>query len=70
MSSGFPGGVRIDQLERYQNAEVASLTLERWVLEVSSTALSALQALAGALLIFFAVALIAFVIVRVVELLE
>ena len=62
--------MRIDQLERYQNAEVASLTLERWVLEVSSTALSALQVLAGALLIFFAVVLIAFVIVRVVELLE
>ena len=71
---GISSGVRINQLERYitrpavENAEVVSLTLERGVLEVYRTVISALQGLAGALLVFFIVALIAFVIVRIVEL--
>ena len=71
---GISSGVRINQLERYitrppvQNAEVVSLTLERWVLEVYRTVISVLQGLAGVLLIFFIVALIAFVVVRIVEL--
>jgi hypothetical protein len=71
---GISSGVRINELERYitrppvQNAEIVSLTLERWVLEVYRTVISVLQGLAGVLLIFFIVALIAFVVVRIVEL--
>lgn len=71
---GISSGVRINVLERYitrppvQNAEIVSLTLERWVLEVYRTVISVLQGLAGVLLIFFIVALIAFVVVRIVEL--
>lgn len=71
---GISSGVRINQLERYitkplvENAEIVSLTFERWVLEVYRTVISVLQGLAGVLLVFFIVALIAFVIVRLVEL--
>ena len=70
---GISSGVRIYELERYiskpagQNAEILSLTPERWVLEVYRTIISVLQGLAGVLLLFFIVALIAFVIVRIVE---
>ena len=71
---GISSGVRINQLERYitrppvEDAEVVTLTFERGVLEVYGTVISSLQGLAGALLVFFIVALIAFVIVRIVEL--
>lgn len=71
---GISSGVRIYELERYitrppiKDAEIISLTPERWVLEVYRTVISVLQGLAGVLLIFFIVALIAFVIVRIFEL--
>jgi len=71
---GISSGVRLYDLERYitkppfQNSEILSLTRDRWVLEVYRTIISALQGLAGVLLVFFIVALIAFVIVRVFEL--
>jgi large-conductance mechanosensitive channel len=71
---GISSGVRINQLERYitrppvEDAQVVSLTFERGVLEVYRTIISALQGLAAALLVFFIVALIAFVVVRIVEL--
>lgn len=71
---GISSGVRIYDLERYitkpqiKDAEIIPLTFERWVLEVYRTIIEALQGLAGVLLIFFIVALIAFVIVRVFEL--
>jgi len=71
---GISSGVRINELERYitrppvENAEIVSLTFERWVLEVYRTIISVLEGLAGALLVFFIVALIAFAIVRLVEL--
>ena len=71
---GISTGVRINQLERYitrppvEDAEVISLTFERWVLEVYRTVISALQGLAGTLLIFFVVALIAFVIIQTIQL--
>lgn len=71
---GISSGVRINELERYitrppvENAEIISLTLERWVLEVYRTVISVLQGLAGVLLVFFIVALMAFVIVRILEL--
>jgi hypothetical protein len=70
---GISSGVRIYELERYitrpqvPSGEIITLTPERWVLEVYRTIISVLQGLAGVLLIFFIVALIAFVITRVVE---
>ena len=70
---GISSGVRIGELERYitrqpfPDAEILSLTPERWILEVYRTVIGVLQGLAGVLLIFFIVALIAFVIVRTVE---
>jgi ABC-type arginine transport system permease subunit len=47
---------------------VIQLTRDRWVLEVYRTIIESLQGLAWLLLVFFAVALLAFVIVRVFEL--
>ena len=70
---GISAGVRINQLERYitrpplEHAEVVTLNPERWVLEVYRTVISTLQGLAGVLLVFFIVALIAFVVVRIFE---
>lgn len=68
---GISGGVRIYNLERYvtapawqKDAKVLELTGERWVLELYGTAIGTLQAIAWLLLVFFAVALIAYVIVR------
>jgi hypothetical protein len=71
---GISSGVRINQLERYitrppiVNAEIITLTAERWVLEVYRTVISVLQGLAAVLLVFFIVALMAFVAVRFIEL--
>jgi hypothetical protein len=70
---GISSGVRIYELERYitkpavPNAEILSLTPERWVLEVYRTIIGVLQGLAGVLLVFFIVALIGFVAVRFIE---
>jgi peptidoglycan/LPS O-acetylase OafA/YrhL len=70
---GISSGVRISELERYitrppiRDAEIITLTPERWVLEVYRTIISVLQGLAAVLLVFFIVALIAFVIVRFIE---
>lgn len=70
---GISSGVRIYELERYitrppiRDAEIITLTPERWVLEVYRTIISVLQGLAAVLLVFFIVALIAFVIVRFIE---
>lgn len=66
---GISGGVRVWELERYINpvreGEVMLiLNGERWVLEVYRTLIGTLQATAWALLVFFMVALIAFVIVK------
>ncbi len=66
---GISGGVRVWDLERYilpaKEGEVPLLlTGERWVLEVYRTLIGTLQATAWALLLFFLVALIAFVIVK------
>lgn len=71
---GISSGVRLYDLERYvneppfQNGKIISLTRDRWILEVYRTIISALQGLAWVLLVFFIVALMAFVIVRVFEL--
>jgi large-conductance mechanosensitive channel len=74
---GISSGVRIWELERYitpppyadaSDAQIVELTSERWVLEVYRTIISSLQGIAWLLLVFFVVALIAFVIVRISEL--
>lgn len=76
---GISGGVRIYELERYLPQQqtkmpdgmvepvTQQLTLspERWVLEVYRTIIETMQALAWMLLVFFLIALIAYVIVRV-----
>lgn len=66
---GISGGVRVWELERYilpaKEGETALvLNGERWVLEVYRTMIGTLQATAWALLLFFLVALVAFVIVK------
>ncbi|MDP2360715.1 MAG: hypothetical protein Q8O14_08175 [bacterium] len=66
---GVSGGVRVHSLERYVMPEdklgqALALTSERLVLENYQTAIGTLGAIAWMLLLFFAVALIAFVIVK------
>jgi ABC-type arginine transport system permease subunit len=71
---GISSGVRIGELERYItapqiiDAQVLHLTRDRWVLEVYRTIIEGLQGIAWLLLVFFTVALVAFVIVRAFEL--
>ena len=70
---GVSSGVRIGELERYittqyGSGQVLALSRDRWVLEVYRTVIEALQGIAWLLLVFFAVALLAFVIVRAFEL--
>lgn len=74
---GISSGVRIHELERYitaphwmdkDKAQVIVLTHERWILEVYRTVIETLQGIAWMLLAFFAVALLAYVIVRLSEL--
>jgi len=71
---GISSGVRIVELQRYitpgqfKDAQVLALTRDRWILEVYRTIIGSLQGIAWLLLVFFSVALIAFVIVRVFEL--
>jgi hypothetical protein len=75
---GISSGVRIWELERYitpldpvraepMRAEVLTLTLDRWILEIYRTIIGSLQGIAWLLLVFFVFALIAYVIVRVGE---
>jgi len=69
---GVGGGVRIRQLERYitpsdADIGVLQLTTERWLIEVYSTIIGTLGAVAWMLLVFFAFALVAYVIVRAFE---
>ena len=68
---GISSGVRIYDLERYITPNLREveglaidLNLERWVLEVYRTIVETLQGIAWMLLVFFVVALIAYVIVR------
>lgn len=69
---GISGGVRIWDLEKYitprtKDQAVIVLNGDRWVLEVYRTIIGTLQSVAWMLLLFFAVALIAFVIVKALE---
>ena len=71
---GISSGVRIWDLEKYitprtaKDAQIIELTRDRWVLEVYRTIIDVLQGIAEVLLVFFIVALIAFVLVRISEL--
>lgn len=71
---GISAGVRIHQLEQYisprdwkNEGNVLALNSERWTLEVYRTIIETLQGVAWVLLVYFVVALIAFVLVRIVE---
>lgn len=65
---GISGGVRVWELQRYitpsEKGVILELTNDRWTLEVYSTIIGTLQSVAWMLLIFFLVALIAYVVVR------
>lgn len=66
---GISGGVRIYDLERYITSRMDDrdplvLTADRWTLEVYRTVIETLQSIAWMLLVFFVVALIAYVVVR------
>jgi len=70
---GVSGGVRIWDLERYitpatEGGQPLVLNAERWTLEVYRTMIGTLQSIAWMLLVFFAFALIAYVVVRAFEL--
>ena len=70
---GVSGGVRIWELEKYitprsPDEGMIVLTRERWLLELYRTVIATLQSTAWMLLVVFAVALIAVVIVRGQEL--
>ena len=72
---GISSGVRVFQLERYitptpvgpEQVEILQLTSERWVLELYRTVIGTMQGIAWVLLIFFVVALLALVVVRLGE---
>ncbi len=66
------GGVRIWSLEQYilprgRNEPALVLTTDRWTFEVFRTVIGTLQSLAWLLLVFFVFALIAYVVVRGLE---
>jgi len=71
---GVSGGVRIFELERYitpercnNSARVLELSTDRWILELYRTVIGSLESIAWLLLVFFVVALIAYVIVQLAE---
>jgi hypothetical protein len=70
---GISSGVRIWDLEKYitkppgKDAEIVTLTQDRWILEVYRTIIETLQGVAWVLMLFFIVALIAFILVRIAE---
>ena len=71
---GISSGVRIWDLEKYvtkpavKDAEIVPLMQDRWILEIYRTVIETLQGLAWVLLVFFVIALGAFVLVRIFEL--
>ena len=70
---GLSGGVRIWELEKYitpktEGGSVIQLTNDRWILEVYGTVIGTLQSNAWMLLLFFIFALMAYVIVKGLEL--
>ncbi len=70
---GISGGVRIRSLEQYVNTrwkeqQLVELNIDRWILEIYRTIIGSLQSIAWMLLVFFVVALIAYIITRLGEL--
>jgi hypothetical protein len=64
---GISGGVRLRELENFLTPSPDNpmvLDMNRWVLELYRTILGSLQSIAWMLLVFFAFALVAFVISR------
>jgi hypothetical protein len=71
---GIGGGVQVWSFEKYLNQQetakglgLIELTTDRWMLEIYNTVIGTLQSTAMILLVFFVVALIAVVIVRLFE---
>ncbi|MEK7251016.1 MAG: hypothetical protein AAB209_11410 [Bacteroidota bacterium] len=69
---GISGGVRIWDLEKYitptkEGGTILELTQERWILELYRTIIGTLQSIAWMLLLFFIFALIAYVILKGLE---
>ncbi len=69
---GISGGVRIRSLEQYVNQrwkeqQLVELNVDRWILEVYRTVIGSLQSMAWMLLVFFVVALVAYMITRLGE---
>lgn len=69
---GISGGVRVWDIEKYitpdKEGKLLTLNSDRWVIEVYKTVIGTLQSVAWMLLIFFLFALIAYVVVRGLEL--
>lgn len=74
MVVGVSSGVRIRQLERFitplsedSEQRMMALTANRWILEIYRTVIESLQGIAWMLLVFFVVALMAYVFVKYTE---
>ena len=70
--TGISGGVKIWNYEKYLGTQYPEsvkleLTNERWTLEIYQTIIGTLQSISWMLLVFFIFALIAYVIVKLVE---
>lgn len=70
---GISGGVRIWEMEKFITStepgkNIVALTTDRWILEIYRTVIGTLQSDAWMLLLFFIFALIAYVIVKGLEL--
>lgn len=70
---GVSSGVRVWELEKYitprsDDGEIVVLNPDRWTLEVYRTIIESLQGVAWMLLAFFLVALVAYVLLRGMEL--
>ncbi|MFN0085500.1 MAG: hypothetical protein ACKVX9_08945 [Blastocatellia bacterium] len=69
---GISGGVRVWDVEKYispdKTGQILTLNSERWAIEVYKTVIGSLQSIATMLLVFFLIALLAYVVVRGFEL--
>lgn len=72
MVVGISSGVRLWDLEKYlmppeEGKQAIVLNSDRWILELYRTIIGSLQGIAWLLLVFFLIALIGFIIVRLSE---
>ncbi len=69
---GIAGGVRVEDVEKYispdKTGQILTLNSERWAIEVYRTIIGSLESIASMLLVFFLIALLAYVVVRGFEL--